>query len=72
MGSGATVRIVVGYQLQCAVLENGWPQTGRGISGALGRTEAKDKGNGKGGPAKTGDHPTRSPEHYNSSRDHER
>eukprot|EP00959_Pyramimonas_sp_CCMP1952_P348833 7308564-Pyramimonas_sp.AAC.1 len=48
MEKGAAVLVVVGYQLQCAVLENGWPQTGRSISGTLGQANAKEKGVGKG------------------------
>eukprot|EP00959_Pyramimonas_sp_CCMP1952_P271752 5682184-Pyramimonas_sp.AAC.1 len=72
MRNGTTVRVAVGYQLQCAVLENGWPQSGRSISGALGQTKAKDKGKGKGGPAKTGGHPAHPPEHDDDTKDHER
>eukprot|EP00959_Pyramimonas_sp_CCMP1952_P110270 2307176-Pyramimonas_sp.AAC.1 len=37
MQKGSTVRVVVGYQLQCAILENGWPQSAQGISGTLRR-----------------------------------
>eukprot|EP00959_Pyramimonas_sp_CCMP1952_P417026 8737087-Pyramimonas_sp.AAC.1 len=31
INKGAAVRVVVGYQLQCAVLEKGWPQSERNI-----------------------------------------
>eukprot|EP00959_Pyramimonas_sp_CCMP1952_P442918 9272058-Pyramimonas_sp.AAC.1 len=48
MENGTTVLVVVGYQLQCTVLENGWPQSGRSINGSLGQAKNKDKGAGKG------------------------
>eukprot|EP00959_Pyramimonas_sp_CCMP1952_P201061 4204909-Pyramimonas_sp.AAC.1 len=48
MEEGTTVLVVVGYQLQCAVLEKGWPQSGRSIIGSLGQARNKDKGDGKG------------------------
>eukprot|EP00959_Pyramimonas_sp_CCMP1952_P361577 7572631-Pyramimonas_sp.AAC.1 len=48
MRNGTTVRVVVGYQLQCAVPENGWPQTGRRISGALAdRGQGSREGQGR-------------------------
>eukprot|EP00959_Pyramimonas_sp_CCMP1952_P016368 347082-Pyramimonas_sp.AAC.1 len=56
MEKGTTVRVVVGYQLQCAVLENGWPQTGRSISGALGQAKAREKGVGKGEAIRASDY----------------
>eukprot|EP00959_Pyramimonas_sp_CCMP1952_P267643 5595958-Pyramimonas_sp.AAC.1 len=48
MKEGATVRVVVGYQLQGAILENGWPQSSRSISGALRQATSKGKGKGRG------------------------
>eukprot|EP00959_Pyramimonas_sp_CCMP1952_P282330 5901027-Pyramimonas_sp.AAC.1 len=62
MEEGATVLVVVGYQLQCAVLEKGWPQSGRSVIGSLGQARNRGKGGGKGefkramrppGPART-------------------
>eukprot|EP00959_Pyramimonas_sp_CCMP1952_P087215 1824598-Pyramimonas_sp.AAC.1 len=47
MSEGVSVRVVVGYQLQCAVLEKGWPQSGSSISGALRQAKTKGKGKGK-------------------------
>eukprot|EP00959_Pyramimonas_sp_CCMP1952_P297733 6228342-Pyramimonas_sp.AAC.1 len=43
MEKGTTVLVVVGYQLQRAVLEKGWPQSGRSIIGPLGQARNKDK-----------------------------
>eukprot|EP00959_Pyramimonas_sp_CCMP1952_P160267 3352179-Pyramimonas_sp.AAC.1 len=48
MEQGTTVLVVVGHQLQCAVLEKGWPQSGRSIIGSLGQARSRDKGDGKG------------------------
>eukprot|EP00959_Pyramimonas_sp_CCMP1952_P451013 9442985-Pyramimonas_sp.AAC.1 len=62
MEKGATVLVVVGYQLQCDVLENGWPQTGRSISGTLGQAKAREKGVGKGEAIITSDYTSLPPE----------
>eukprot|EP00959_Pyramimonas_sp_CCMP1952_P245018 5120723-Pyramimonas_sp.AAC.1 len=47
MEGGVTVRVVVGYQLQRAILENGWPQSARSVSGTLRQAKAKGKGKRK-------------------------
>eukprot|EP00959_Pyramimonas_sp_CCMP1952_P224899 4702684-Pyramimonas_sp.AAC.1 len=60
MEKGASVLVVVGCQLQCAVLEKGWPQSGRSIAGSLGQARNKDQGDGKGeliGPSDPPLHP---------------
>eukprot|EP00959_Pyramimonas_sp_CCMP1952_P316858 6632328-Pyramimonas_sp.AAC.1 len=72
MEKGATVLVVVGYQLQCAVLKNGWPQTGRNLGGALGQAKAREKGAGKGEAIRASDYTSLPPERESEHKGHER
>eukprot|EP00959_Pyramimonas_sp_CCMP1952_P373099 7813725-Pyramimonas_sp.AAC.1 len=67
-GKGATVLLVVGHQLQCAVLERGWPQSGRSIIGPLGQARSRVRGDGKGEFKGPGDPPL----HPRDQRGHEK
>eukprot|EP00959_Pyramimonas_sp_CCMP1952_P058699 1225676-Pyramimonas_sp.AAC.1 len=62
MENGTTVLVVVGYQLQCAVLENGWPQSGSSISGTLMQSKSRGKGVGKGEAIRANECPSIPPE----------
>eukprot|EP00959_Pyramimonas_sp_CCMP1952_P087935 1839983-Pyramimonas_sp.AAC.1 len=44
LNKGTTVRIVVGHQLQTAILMDGWPQGSRHLSGVLRNARGGTKG----------------------------